>query len=252
MVMPPYANGHVRVPAQVPRCFRLPWASAHAFIDTVYGPLPPVIRLLLIVNFAVFFLQITVGNILIAHFALWPLGEPRLMNVDGQLVQVGFQVWQVLTYGFMHGGTMHLLFNMFALFMFGSELERFWGSRPFAIYFLICVVGAGLVQLVVATMAAQHGPPYPTVGASGGVFGILLGYAMMFPRRKVMLLFPPIPMPAWLLVTLFGALELYLGVSGARSGIAHFAHLGGMVFGFLVIQYWRGRLPVKPKRQLMR
>ncbi|HRQ66050.1 MAG TPA: rhomboid family intramembrane serine protease [Xanthomonadaceae bacterium] len=219
----------------------------------MYGPLPPVVRILLIANFAVYFLQVTVGDVLIAHFALWPLGEPPVELVRrGFPPDVGFAPWQLLTYGFMHGNPPHLLINMFALFMFGSELERFWGGRPFAIYFLVCVIGAGLVQLVVATLAVEQGQFYPTVGASGGVFGILLGYAMMFPRRRVMLLFPPIPMPAWLLVTLFGALELYLGVSGTRSGIAHFAHLGGMVFGFLVIQYWRGRLPIKPKRQLMR
>lgn len=204
-------------------------------------------------NFAVFLMQMTLGDTALLNFALWPLGEPRMAGfVDGQPLYVGFHFWQVLTYGFMHGGTMHLLLNMFALFMFGSELERFWGSRPFALYYFVCLIGAGLVQLVVATMAVQHGQFYPTVGASGGVFGLLLGFAMMFPRRRVMLLFPPIPMPAWLLVTLFGALELFLGVSGSRSGIAHFAHLGGMVFGFFMILYWRGYLPIKPKRRLMR
>jgi membrane associated rhomboid family serine protease len=218
----------------------------------VYGALPPVIRLLLIANFLVFLLQVAVGDMVVVNFALWPLGEPRLANVDGQLVQVGFQFWQVLSYGFLHGSMIHLLFNMFVLYMFGGELERFWGSRPFALYFIVCVIGAGLVQLGVATAAAKGGEFYPTVGASGGVFGLLLGFAMMFPRRQVMLLFPPIPMPAWLLVTLIGAFELVLGVSGTRSGIAHFAHLGGMAFGFLMIQYWRGRLPIKPRRRLMR
>jgi membrane associated rhomboid family serine protease len=218
----------------------------------VYGALPPVIRLLLIANFLVFLLQVTAGDMIVVNFALWPLGESRLANVDGQLVQVGFRFWQVLSYGFLHGSMIHLLFNMFVLYMFGGELERFWGSRPFALYFIVCVIGAGLVQLGVATAAAAGGEFYPTVGASGGVFGLLLGFAMMFPRRQVMLLFPPIPMPAWLLVTLIGAFELVLGVSGTRSGIAHFAHLGGMAFGFLMIQYWRGRLPIKPKRRLMR
>jgi membrane associated rhomboid family serine protease len=93
------------------------------------------------------------------------------------------------------------------------------------------------------------GVPYPTIGASGGVFGLLLAFGMMFPRRMVMLLFPPIPMPAWLLVTLYGALELLLGITGTQAGVAHFAHLGGMAGGFLMIQYWRGRLPIKPGRR---
>jgi len=111
----------------------------------------------------------------------------------------------------------------------------------------VCVVSAALAQLLVARMAG--GAPYPTIGASGGVFGLLLAFGMMFPRRMVMLLFPPIPMPAWLLVTLYGALELLLGITGTQAGVAHFAHLGGMAGGFLMIQYWRGRLPIKPGRR---
>ena len=131
-----------------------------------------------------------------------------------------------------------------ALLMFGADIERYWGSRRFGIYYFTCLVGAGLVQLLVATMAVNAGsPPYPTVGASGGVFGVLLAFGMMFPHRQVMLLIPPIPMKASTLVIVYGALELFMGVVGTQSGVAHFAHLGGMAFGFFLIQYWRGRWP---------
>ncbi len=203
------------------------------------GPslLPPVILTLLIINGAVFLAQGVMGQWLLVNFALWPLG-----GSDGGLAALGmgeappFQVWQVLTYGFLHGGTLHLAVNMFALWMFGVALENLWGSRRFAFYFLFCVVGAGLIQLVVATNAAT---PYPTVGASGGVFGILLGFGMMFPNQRIMLLIPPIPMKAKYFVVAYGAFELWAGVTGTLSGIAHFAHLGGMVFGLLLILYWR-------------
>jgi membrane associated rhomboid family serine protease len=141
---------------------------------------------------------------------------------------------------------------MFALWIFGSALEQFWGSRPFLSFYLVCLAGAGVIQLVVATMAADSGSIYPTIGASGAVFGILLGFAMMFPEQRLMLLFPPIPIKAKYFVILYGAFELYAGFTGSMSGVAHFAHLGGMAFGFLMITYWRGKLPVKPRRQLMR
>jgi membrane associated rhomboid family serine protease len=148
---------------------------------------------------------------------------------------------------------MHLFFNMLALFMFGSEIERTWGGRRYFIYYLTCIVSAAIAQLAVQSMggglADANGTPVPTVGASGGVFGLLLAFGMMYPRRTVMLLLPPIPMPAWLLVTLYGALELFLGITGTQSGVAHFAHLGGMAGGFLLIQYWRGRMPFKAGRR---
>jgi membrane associated rhomboid family serine protease len=112
------------------------------------------------------------------------------------------------------------------------------------------VVGAGLVQLLVATLAANGGiGAYPTVGASGGVFGLLLAYGMLFPNHRLMLLFPPIPMRARTFVICYGLLELFLGVTGTAPGVAHFAHLGGMAFGFLLIQYWRGRWPFRRPRR---
>ena len=162
------------------------------------------------------------------YFALWPL-DSRFAD---------FMPWQLLTYGFMHdvNGINHILFNMFGLWMFGRDLERSMGAQRFLTYYLTCVVGAGVVQLIVASIG---GGDYPTVGASGGVFGILLAYAMAFPNRIVVLLIPPIPMKAKYFVLFYGLLELYLGVSGNAPGVANFAHLGGMLFGFLLIQHWR-------------
>jgi membrane associated rhomboid family serine protease len=153
----------------------------------------------------------------------------------------GFQPWQVVSYAFLHENVTHLLFNMLALFMFGRDLERLWGGKRFLNLYLASVISAALAQLAFA--AAAGAEPYPTIGASGGVFGVLLGFAMFFPRRTILLLFPPIPMPAWLFVTLYGLLELGLGVSGTQQGVAHFAHLGGMLGAWLLIQYWRGRPP---------
>lgn len=147
-----------------------------------------------------------------------------------------FFPWQLLTYGFLHGDIMHLVFNMFMLWMFGREIESMMGPQRFLTYYLVCVVGAGIVQLLFAFVTGGY---WGTVGASGGVFGLLLAFGMAFPNRMIMLLFPPIPMKAKYMVILFGLLELYLGVSGRTPGIANFAHLGGMLFGFLLIQYWK-------------
>lgn len=199
--------------------------------QTVYSPrqgssIPNVIFALLIINGLVFALQQVNARFLFVNFALWPATDPRSP----------FMPWQLLTYGFLHGNTTHIFFNMFGLWMFGRDIERFMGSQRFLIYFLVCVVGAGIVQLIVA---AIQGGLYPTVGASGGVFGILLAYGLTFPNRVVVPLFPPIPMRAITFVFIYGALELYLGVSGGAPGVANFAHLGGMLFGFLLIQYWR-------------
>ena len=206
--------------------------------------LPPVTRALLIANIAVYLLQMLAGETLIVHFALWPLGTSMYENV------AGFQPWQVVTYGFLHGGFAHLAFNMFALWMFGGAIENLFGARPFALYYFVCVIGAAIAQLAVVHIFT--GGYYPTLGASGGVFGLLLAYGMMYPHSRIMLLFPPIPMPAWLFVTGYGVIELILGITGTQAGVAHFAHLGGMAGGFVLIQYWRGKLPWKPRRVLMR
>ena len=162
---------------------------------------------------------------------MWPLGSSALDP------RVGFEPWQLLTYAFLHGGLLHLAFNMFALYMFGGAIERVFGPRRYLTYYLVSVLTAAITQLVVAGMSNAV---YPTVGASGGVFGLLLAYALYFPHTRVMLLFPPIPLPARTFVFLYAALELFLGVTGTQQGVAHFAHLGGMVGGYLMLRYWRG------------
>lgn len=188
--------------------------------------IPNIIFGLLVANGLVFALQQWNGDFLIVNFALWPVGTPL------------FQPWQLLTYGFLHSPSYlgHIFWNMFGLWMFGRDLERMMGPKRFLIYYLTCVIGAGIVQLIVA---GTQGGVYPTLGASGGVFGILLAFGMAFPNRMVMLLIPPIPMRAKYFVIGYGLLEFYLGVSGKDSGVANFAHLGGMLFGFLLIQYWK-------------
>lgn len=190
--------------------------------------IPTVIFVVLIINGLAFAVQQMpqFDQFLYLNFALWPLGSSF----------PSFMPWQLLTYGFLHGDLMHIAFNMFMLWMFGRELELVYGTRRFLTYYLTCVVGAGIVQLLVA---AFQGGIYPTVGASGGVFGLLLLFGMTFPNRMIMLLFPPIPMKAKYMVVLFGMLELYLGLSGRTPGIANFAHLGGMLFGLLLIRRWQ-------------
>ena len=194
------------------------------------GGIPNVIFFLLIANGLVYAAQRWLGpnNILDQYLALWPIGSRW----------ADFYPWQLVTYGFMHSeqDIMHIVFNLFMLWMFGRELEVLMGPRRFLTYYLTCVAGAGIVQLI---FAAVTGSGYPTVGASGGVFGLLLAYGMAFPNRIIMLIFPPIPMKAKYMVILFGVLELSLGISGASPGIANFAHLGGMLFGFLLIQRWK-------------
>jgi len=188
--------------------------------------------MLLVANGLVFALQqFPALASIIQSLALWPIGSPY----------GNFYPWQLVTYGFLHGGMMHILFNMFMLWMFGRELEILMGPRRFLIYYLTGVVGAGIVQLVVAGM---QGGGYPTIGASGGVFALLLAFGMAFPNRMIMLMFPPIPMKAKYMVIVFGLLELYLGVSGREPGVANFAHLGGMLFGFILLRYW-----ARPRRR---
>ncbi len=206
----------------------------------MFASLPPVTQLLLLANTGIFVAQLAIGGFLVQNFALWP---PSVAGDFGLPGLGRFQIWQIVTYAFLHGSLMHLLFNMFALFMFGSEMERTWGSERYAIYYFACVIGAAIAQLIVVHEAG--GPPYATLGASGGVFGLLLAFGMTYPRRMILLIFPPIPMPAWLFVTIYGLIELVLGVTGTQAGVAHFAHLGGMAAGFALIQYWRRRGPFR-------
>jgi len=191
---------------------------------------------LLIVTVVTYFIQMTAFADVVRLFALWPLGTPGTINLsDGTTLATGFGFWQLVSYGFLHGGLGHLFFNMFALYMFGLPIERLWGTRRFLIFYFVCMVGAGLVQLLVAQLTGEI---YPTIGASGAVFGLLLAFGMMYPNSRIMLLFPPIPMRAKWFVIVYGIVTLIFGVTGTMSGIAHFAHLGGMLFGLILILYW--------------
>jgi membrane associated rhomboid family serine protease len=185
--------------------------------------LPPATRGLLSANVAIFLLQYLTHNDYIGLLALEPLGP-------------SFHLWQLVTYAFLHGGLAHIFFNMFALYIFGGALEQHWGSRRFLLFYFACVVAAGVTQLLTTHLA---GLDEATIGASGGIFGLLFAFAFYFPRQRLSLLFLPIVVPAWLFVTLYGLLELTLGVTGSESGVAHFAHLGGMLGGAVVILYWR-------------
>lgn len=188
--------------------------------------IPDAIFLLLISNTLVYALQKMSTQFMVWNFALWPATVPGSP----------FAPWQLLTYGWLHADLTHIAFNMFGLWMFGSDLERLWGLKRFLVFYVVCVIGAGIIQL---TVAAVQGGVYPTIGASGGLFGILLAYGLTFPNRTVVPLFPPIPMKAITFVAVFGALELFLGFSGNQPGVANFAHIGGMLFGFLMLQYWK-------------
>ncbi|MGC1523101.1 MAG: rhomboid family intramembrane serine protease [Steroidobacteraceae bacterium] len=193
------------------------------------------VKSLVAANVLVFVLQNLSNGALDDLFALWPL-QP----IEGRSY---FHLWQIVSYAFLHSthNISHLLFNMLGLWMFGGEVERYVGPRRLLACYFASVVTAALSQLFIPLLFGA--PPAATIGASGGVFGLLLAYAFLFPRRKVIPLIPPIPMPAWLFATLYAAIELFLGVTGTLSGIAHFAHLGGMVGSALTIMQWR-RAPV--------
>jgi len=232
--------------------------------------LPPVIKNLLIIN-VLFYLATLALSSAFNYDLVKLLGLHYPKSND-------FGVWQIVSYMFMHSPTsfMHILFNMFALWMFGNTLENVWGSKRFLNYYLVTGIGAGIVQVIVAwfrisaveaVMAAEQiaivlqegadviskGMNYqdpamaelnaiintPTVGASGAVFGILLAFGMMFPNSLIYVYFA-IPVKAKYFVMIYGAIELYSGfANNAGDNIAHFAHLGGMIFGFFMIMYWK-------------
>ena len=194
-------------------------------------PIPPVTKALMLICTAVFCIGLFVP--LAAWFALWPTSSSR------------FFPWQVLSYAFLHSDMVHLFFNMLGLWMFGSELERVWGQQRYWQFLLAGVLTAALAQLLITALAGSN---VPTVGASGALYALLLAFGMLFPNRVIMPLFPPIPMKARTFVIVFGALELLLGLMDV-GGVAHFAHLGGMVGGFLMIRFWRGQSPFGSRRR---
>ena len=193
-------------------------------------PIPPVTRALMLICTAVFCVQFFVP--LYRWFGLWPVASSAFMP------------WQVFTYGFLHGDMLHLFFNMLGLWMFGSELEQLWGKRRYLNFLLAGLLAAAAAQLIITYFIGSGGY---TVGASGALFALLLAFGMLFPNRVIMPLFPPIPMKARTFVFVFGAIELVMGLMGG-GGEAHFAHLGGMVGGFLMIRYWRGHPPFGRRR----
>ena len=197
--------------------------------------LPPATQWLLIANVAIFFLSSS-GALPIEALALWPPGG----------LESDFQPWQLVTYSFLHANLGHIFFNMLALYMFGGEIERLFGTRYYVLYYFACVVTAALTHLVVTSLMGA--PPAPMVGASGGIYGLLLAFGIYFPHRRVLLLFPPIPLPARVFVFGFALLELFFGITQTAAGVAHFAHLGGMLGGWLMIRYWRGQPPFGRRR----
>jgi membrane associated rhomboid family serine protease len=203
--------------------------------------IPRVTAVLLGVNIVVFLLQQVAGEQALAYFALWPLGPPHLERLsNGSVVSVSFEIWQLVTYSFLHGGVSHIAFNMLALWMFGGPVENALGARQYTLYYFACVLGAAFAQL--ATVALLKPDDfYPTLGASGGVFGLLLAFAYLYPQAKVFLFFIPVPVPARLAVIGYLVLELFFGVTGRQADVAHFAHLGGALIGFLLILFWRSR-----------
>jgi len=190
--------------------------------NTHFSIFPPAVKHLLIINVLVFF---ALGNpflqrLIMGFGALWP--------VESGL----FAPWQLVTYMFIHAGFSHIIFNLFALWIFGQGIENYWGTKRFATYYLLTGIGAALIHMWIGGSGA------PTVGASGAVYGILLAFGMMFPDRYILLLIPPVPIKAKYFVAIFGLIELSSGLMRPDSGIAHFAHLGGMVVGYLLIKMW--------------
>jgi len=196
--------------------------------------IPPVTKALMLICTALFCVQLLFGYWVEVLFALWPLGSDPFMP------------WQLITYAFLHGSMGHLFFNMLGLWMFGSELESIWGRTRYLQFLGASALVGGLIQLLVVSVGVPGGGP--TLGASGALFGLLMAFGMMFPERTIMPLFPPIPMKAKVFVMVFGGIELLFGLVGG-GGVAHFAHLGGMLGGWLMMRYWRGQPPFPSRKR---
>ncbi len=196
----------------------------------------PLTWIIIAINIAIYTLQQTaLFQPFLLHLSLWSIGRPDLLLVIEVSPYPSFEIWQLISYGFLHGSNLHLFSNMLALFMFGLPLERYWGRTRFSFYYFSCLIGAGFIQLLVT---ANSLPPVATLGASGAVFGLLFAYGMTWPRQKILLLIPPIPIEARWFVLIYGTIELIFGVVSPASKVAHFAHLGGMLFGALIFLYW--------------
>ncbi len=193
--------------------------------------IPEVTKNLIIINVLFFIGTHFLGfkDFFLRNFALFHYSSPF------------FQPWQIITHMFMHGSFMHIFFNMFGVWMFGSRLEQIWGAKRYINFYLITGVGAALLHTAVQTYEISQGlqlAHIPTVGASGALFGILVAFAMYWPNTELYLMFIPIPIKAKYFVLGYAAFELFSGIGGIQPGIAHFAHLGGALFGFLLVRYW--------------
>ena len=209
------------------------------------GSMPPVVKNLIVINVLMYLITAITGNFMYENFALFYFKSPF------------FKPYQLVTHMFMHGGFTHILFNMYTLYIFGCVLERVWGSQKFLFYYFVTGIGAALLHMgvmylqlrgyiadfnagdIFAQSSIQSILVTPTVGASGAIYGLLLAYGMLFPDNIMQLIFPPVALKAKWFVIIFGALELLLGLSGRGGDVAHFAHLGGMIFGFFLILYWK-------------
>ena len=194
------------------------------------------IAVLLVVHIA----QEWFRNILLMNFALWPIGEFYVAQGVGGREVLDFQIWQLFTHSLLHSGTLHLFINIFGLWMFGSRLEEDWGGRRFLLFYTICVLSGAVTHILVTQIefGITGALPSPVIGASGGIFGILLAFGILYPNERIMLLIPPIPLKAKYVVILFGIFELFAGITGTLPSIAHFAHLGGMIGGYIGIKFW--------------
>ena len=193
-----------------------------------YFQTPPVVLNLIIINVLIFMataLLPKAGNTIMEYCAL-SLGTPF------------FHVYQFITYMFLHANFEHIFFNMFALWMFGRTLEYELGQKRFLTYYMVCGIGAALIQYLTALAFGEF--PLVLVGASGAVMGLLLAFGVLHPYAVIMLLIPPIPMKAKWFVVIYGVIELFLGWRGVGN-VAHFAHVGGMLWGFLLLQWWKQR-----------
>lgn len=203
-----------------------------------YRPsMPFVVRNLIVINAIMYLVTMFTQSFMYETFSLFYFTSPF------------FKPYQLITYMFMHGGFWHIFFNMFSLYMFGSVLENVWGSKRFFLFYMITGIGAGLVNELVMYMQISFAEMpglveaainrVPTVGASGAIYGLLLAYGMLFPNNIISFIFPPVSLKAKWMVIIFGAIELVSGITGTQSGVAHFAHLGGMLFGLILILYWK-------------
>ena len=204
-----------------------------------YYNLPPVTRNLIVINTIVLIFTALTGDKMYELFSLFAF-ESTL-----------YKPYQLLTHMFMHGGFWHLFFNMYTLMIFGTPLERTWGSKKFLLFYFVTGLGAALCHNLVVhlqishfmaagnTAAAQVAMMTPTVGASGAIYGVLLGFGMLWPNTELQLIFPPVRLTAKWFVIIFGAIELVTGLTGMGGNIAHFAHLGGMLFGLILILFWK-------------